>query len=250
VSLAFESDTAGGPRLTVADTGSGLTPDEIRFVFEEYSQLPAHQDISPHGTGLGLPISRKLAALMGGTLTAESTVGVGSKFCLALPQARFQAVVVAKPLATASEAEADERAIRAERARFANRRIGDSTPPEAGRDPAGHPPESGLYSDQAWMSIHWDEAHRCIHAEFKALANSAEFRTGMLRILDATWDRQAASLVSDNRRLDGVASDDQRWLRDTWVPLAVAAGIKRIAVVLGSSGPGKAASEDIIQLFG
>ncbi len=250
VSLSFDSDTAGGPRLTVADTGSGLTADEIRFVFEEYSQLPAHQDISPHGTGLGLPISRKLAAMMGGTLTAESTVGVGSKFCLALPQTRFQVVVVAKPLATLSEADADQQAILPEQLRFADRQLGESRPPEPGHDPAGHHSESGLYSDQAWMSIQWDEAHRCIHAEFKALANSSEFRTGMLRILDAAWDRQAASLVSDNRRLVGVASDDQLWLRDTWVPLAVVAGIKRIAVVLGSSGPGKAASEEIIQLFG
>ncbi len=91
VSLSFEADTAGGPRITVSDTGSGLTPDEIRFVFEESGQLAAHQDINPHGTGLGLPISRKLAALMGGTLTAESTVGAGSKFCLALPRTRSAA---------------------------------------------------------------------------------------------------------------------------------------------------------------
>jgi hypothetical protein len=72
----------------------------------------------------------------------------------------------------------------------------------------------------------------------------------MLTILDATWDRQAASLVSDNRKLEGVANQDQLWLRDTWVPLAVAAGVKRIAVVLGSRGLGKVASEEIIRLLG
>jgi hypothetical protein len=100
------------------------------------------------------------------------------------------------------------------------------------------------------MSIRWDDTHKCIHAEFKAFANSSEFRTGMLTILDATWDRQAASLVSDNRKLEGVANQDQLWLRDTWVPLAVAAGVKRIAVVLGSRGLGKVASEEIIRLLG
>jgi len=250
VSLSFDSDTSGGPRLTVSDTGSGLTPDEIRFVFEEYGQLAAHQDINPHGTGLGLPISRKLAALMGGALTAVSTVGVGSKFCLALPRTRFEASLSSEPLATLSEAEAGDRALRAEQMRFADRRIKESRAPDAVREPAGHNSPSDVYLDQAWMSIRWDETHRCIHAEFKAFANSAEFRTGMLTILDATWDRQTASLVSDNRRLEGVTSDDQLWLRDTWVPLAVAAGTKRIAVVLASRGPSKVASEEIIRLFG
>jgi hypothetical protein len=57
-------------------------------------------------------------------------------------------------------------------------------------------------------------------------------------------------LVSDNRRLEGVADQDQLWLRDTWMPQAVEAGVKRIAVVLPHHGLGKVASEDIIGRFG
>jgi hypothetical protein len=57
-------------------------------------------------------------------------------------------------------------------------------------------------------------------------------------------------LVSDNRRLEGVTELDQLWLRDTWMHLAVTAGIKRIAVVLAHQGLGKIASEEIIGKFG
>jgi hypothetical protein len=71
-----------------------------------------------------------------------------------------------------------------------------------------------------------------------------------MAILDAIRKQNAAALVSDNRRLEGVADQDQLWLRDTWMPLAVAAGVKRIAVVLPRHGLGKVASEDIISRFG
>ena len=62
--------------------------------------------------------------------------------------------------------------------------------------------------------------------------------------------RKATALISDNRRLEGVANLDQLWLRDTWMPLAVAAGIKRIAVVTPPRGLGKVATEAIISKFG
>ena len=88
VELAFQADTNGGPRMCVSDTGAGLTPDELSLIFEEYGQIPAHQAVNPDGTGLGLVVSRRLATLMGGTLMAESKVGIGSSFCLTLPRAR------------------------------------------------------------------------------------------------------------------------------------------------------------------
>jgi hypothetical protein len=109
---------------------------------------------------------------------------------------------------------------------------------------------SDVYLDEPWLTIRWDIKHQCVYAEFKAFATSAEFRVGTLKILDAIWDRGASSLVSDNRRLEGVTELDQLWLRDTWMHLAVTAGIKRIAVVLARQGLGKLASQEIIGKFG
>jgi two-component system, chemotaxis family, CheB/CheR fusion protein len=88
VELGFTVDANGGPRMCVTDTGPGLTPDQLRLIFEEYGQVAAHQGGNPTGIGLGLPLSRRLATLMGGTVVAESTVGVGSRFCLVLPRER------------------------------------------------------------------------------------------------------------------------------------------------------------------
>jgi hypothetical protein len=112
------------------------------------------------------------------------------------------------------------------------------------------PRSDAVYLDEPWLSIIWDDDVRCVYAKFKAFANSAEFRAGTLTILEAIKDKHAAALISDNRKLEGVAPEDQLWLRDTWVPLAVAAGIKRIAVVLAKYGLGKIASEEIISQIG
>jgi hypothetical protein len=71
-----------------------------------------------------------------------------------------------------------------------------------------------------------------------------------MKILDAIRDRHSASLVSDNRRLEGVAAEDQLWLRDTWVPLAAASGLERVAVVLAHHGLGRIASEQILSQIG
>jgi len=67
-------------RIHVRDTGSGIDPENLEMIFEDYAQVPGSA-----GTGLGLPISRKLARLMGGDLTATSELGSGSTFTLSLP---------------------------------------------------------------------------------------------------------------------------------------------------------------------
>jgi len=86
IELSFNPDAAGDPQMCVSDNGGGLAPDELRLIFEEFGQVAAHRADNPSGLGLGLPVSRKLATAMGGTLLADSTVGVGSRFCLTLPR--------------------------------------------------------------------------------------------------------------------------------------------------------------------
>jgi hypothetical protein len=71
-----------------------------------------------------------------------------------------------------------------------------------------------------------------------------------MRILEAIRATGAASLVSDNRRLEGVTDQDQLWIRDTWTPLAVDSGLTRIAVVVPQRGLGRIATEQILSQVG
>ena len=61
--------------LAVSDTGIGITPADIERIFEEFSQVEHSLQTRVKGTGLGLPLSRKLARLLGGDVTARSEVG-------------------------------------------------------------------------------------------------------------------------------------------------------------------------------
>jgi len=81
VTIEIAAPDADRVRLAVADTGIGIAPENLERVFAEFVQVGG----STGGTGLGLTISRRLARLLGGDLTAESEVGRGSRFTLTLP---------------------------------------------------------------------------------------------------------------------------------------------------------------------
>ncbi|QBX37597.1 response regulator [Brevundimonas sp. S30B] len=78
---------AGEGRLnvTVRDTGCGIPAERLARVFDSFEQADAGTTRRYGGTGLGLAISRRLAELMGGSLTAASREGEGSAFVLSLP---------------------------------------------------------------------------------------------------------------------------------------------------------------------
>ena len=70
--------------LEVEDTGPGIAPEELDKLFVPFEQTTSGREIK-QGTGLGLSISRKFIQLMGGDLTASSTVGVGTCFQFSIP---------------------------------------------------------------------------------------------------------------------------------------------------------------------
>ena len=82
VRVASEAD--GGVRVAVTDEGEGIAEDDVSRIFDEFVQLQNSQQLG--GTGLGLPISKRLALLLGGDLLVESEVGAGSTFTLVLPE--------------------------------------------------------------------------------------------------------------------------------------------------------------------
>ena len=71
--------------FVVKDTGIGIAPEDLDRIFQEFAQIENPLQRTVKGTGLGLPLSRKLAGLLGGTLEVASTLGSGSTFTFTLP---------------------------------------------------------------------------------------------------------------------------------------------------------------------
>jgi CheY-like chemotaxis protein len=91
--------------FTVADTGIGISADRLPHVFDAFTQASAETSSRYGGTGLGLAITRRLVALQGGDLRAESAVGRGSTFSFEL---RLR-VAPALPIAAATKSAEGEK---------------------------------------------------------------------------------------------------------------------------------------------
>ena len=85
VSAVFDSAT-DTVTFSVADTGIGIAPEYREKIFEEFTQVDSRIQRKVRGTGLGLPLSKKLAELLRGAVHVESQVDVGSTFTLRIPR--------------------------------------------------------------------------------------------------------------------------------------------------------------------
>lgn len=88
VEQAEPGEMAGAARtllIAVSDTGIGIAPDQLPFLFESFRQLDTSPTRRHGGTGLGLAISRKLVEVMGGRIEVHSVPGEGSRFTIHLP---------------------------------------------------------------------------------------------------------------------------------------------------------------------
>lgn len=79
-------------QLVVTDTGIGIPVEEQSKVFEEFYQVPSPLQVRAGGTGLGLPYARRLAEILGGTLTLNSAPGTGTEVVVTLPVAKDESV--------------------------------------------------------------------------------------------------------------------------------------------------------------
>ncbi len=84
ITLSLER-TNGDASFSVEDTGAGISPGDLKKIFDRFYRVDKSRSRLPDGLGLGLSISKWVAEAHGGSLRAESRVGTGSKFTVTLP---------------------------------------------------------------------------------------------------------------------------------------------------------------------
>ncbi len=72
--------------LSVTDTGIGISEDKLELIFEEFYRIKGESTKNISGTGLGLPICKKILDELGGEITVESKINKGSTFHVFLPK--------------------------------------------------------------------------------------------------------------------------------------------------------------------
>jgi len=78
--------SAGAYRVRIRDTGAGISPQDKARLFQAFEQIDSTASRRHEGTGLGLYLSQKLAALLGGKITCDSEPGRGTTFTVVLPE--------------------------------------------------------------------------------------------------------------------------------------------------------------------
>ena len=102
VELRIKCTREGGAMwiiLYVKDTGIGIREADLNSLFVEYSKLDLKQNRMIEGTGLGLPITQRLAEMMGGSVSVESEYGKGSTFSVKLKQKLITTAVIGRETA-------------------------------------------------------------------------------------------------------------------------------------------------------
>ena len=100
------------------------------------------------------------------------------------------------------------------------------------------------FLDEPYLSIRWRGSQQILYAEWKGFATSDEFRGALLTGVRAMHERHVIGYVSDARKAKVVLPEDEHWAREVWLPQAVAAGLRRMAVVTAAAGLAKVEYDD------
>ncbi len=79
VAVECALNSPGSIRISIRDTGAGMSPDQLAQLFQPFNRLGKESGVE-EGTGIGLVVTKRLVELMGGTIGVDSTVGIGSVF--------------------------------------------------------------------------------------------------------------------------------------------------------------------------
>lgn len=115
---------------------------------------------------------------------------------------------------------------------------------EKAGEPTVRPWDDETYLDEPYLSIRWRSVPQILYAEWKGFATSSEFRAALLTGVRAIRERHVAGYVSDARKAKVVLPEDEKWSRDVWLPEAIAAGLKRMAIVTAAAGLSKMEFDD------
>ena len=129
-----------------------------------------------------------------------------------------------------------------------SRRFWGGEAPGAGSIPIGIKPSNDVYVDEPYLSIRWDGLHKHVFSEWKGFANSEELRTGLMKGIQAIRDNRAAAYVSDARKVRVIVHEDQKWIQEKWMPLALQAGLRRLAFVTAGTGLGRLTVQEVVLL--
>jgi len=88
ITLDAHADAGGALVLTVSDTGIGIAEQDLPHVLEPFGQVDSAFNRSTEGTGLGLPLAKRLVEMHGGTLVIDSAPGIGTTAIMRLPAER------------------------------------------------------------------------------------------------------------------------------------------------------------------
>ena len=102
-----------------------------------------------------------------------------------------------------------------------------------------------VYLDAPYATVGWDGDGHWVLVEWKAWANSSEYRAAHEAILEAIRENRASRNLIDALQGRVVTDADQKWLIDDWIPRAVAAGRRWTAIVMPTSPLGRTISENI-----
>jgi hypothetical protein len=107
------------------------------------------------------------------------------------------------------------------------------------------PPDDKVYLETPYVSVRWVSAGRWVQIEWKAWANSPEYRAAHETVLRALRENRCAKNLIDAMHARVVSDADQLWLIEDWIPRAIAAGRRWTAVVMPKSALGRTISENI-----
>jgi hypothetical protein len=92
-----------------------------------------------------------------------------------------------------------------------------------------------VHWDSPYLTIHWDPGTKCVHLEWKGFVHGEKGRTGLNMGLDFFKTKATDRWLADTRQLKVVPEEDLKWINEDWFPRAIAAGVRRMALVVPES---------------